>query len=129
MNRLLWRKSINNVMLTATGLCALVTVSCLFLILGYLVYNGWRSLNLNFFTKLPAPPGEVGGGMANAMLGSLEIVGLAAMIGLPIGFLAGGYLSEFEDKAFASIVRYVADLLNGVPSIVVGILAWTLLVD
>jgi phosphate transport system permease protein len=122
------RRVVNNVMLALTGICALVTVSSLFVILGYLVLNGWRSLSLSFFTNLPAPPGEAGGGMANAMVGSLEIVGMAALIGLPVGFLAGVYLAEFEDKAFAAIVRYVADLLNGVPSIVVGILAWTLIV-
>jgi phosphate transport system permease protein len=125
---LTWRKAVNGVMLTLTGICTLVTVSTLFVILGFLVYNGARSLNWAFFTHLPAPPGEAGGGMANAMLGTVEIVGMAAAIGLPVGFLAGVYLSEFEDKAFASAVRYVADLLNGVPSIVVGILAWTLVV-
>jgi len=115
-------------MLALTGVCAAITVSALFIILGYLIFNGYRSLSLKFFTNLPAPPGETGGGMANAMVGSLEMVGMAAVIGIPIGFLAGVYLSEFEDKTFASIVRYVADLLNGVPSIVVGILAWTLVV-
>jgi phosphate transport system permease protein len=128
MNRLLWRKAVNGVMLTLTGVCTVVTVSTLFVILGYLLYNGSRSLDWNFFTKLPLSPGELGGGMANAIVGSLQIVGLAALIGLPVGFLAGVYLSEFEDKAFASAVRYVADLLNGVPSIVVGIVAWTLVV-
>ena len=66
--------------------------------------------------------------MANAIVGSLEIVGVAALIGLPVGFLAGIYLSEFEDKMFCPLVRYVADLLNGMPSIVVGLLAWTLVV-
>jgi len=70
----------------------------------------------------------MGGGMANAIKGSTEIIALAAIIGLPIGFLAGVYLSEYEDRAFASLVRYVADLLNGVPSIVIGIVAWTLVV-
>jgi phosphate transport system permease protein len=126
--RLIWRKTVNAVMLSLTGVCTLLTVSTLFIILGYLVYNGGKSLDWNFFTKLPLSPGELGGGMANAIVGSLEIVGLAALIGLPVGFLAGIYLSEFEDKAFASVVRYVADLLNGVPSIVVGIVAWMLVV-
>jgi phosphate transport system permease protein len=126
--RLLWRKALNNVMLTLTGVCAVLTVSCLFVILGYLIFDGARSLNWNFFTRLPAPPGQAGGGMANAMVGSIQIVGMAAIIGIPVGFLAGVYLSEFEDKMLAPIVRYVADLLNGVPSIVVGILAWTLVV-
>jgi phosphate transport system permease protein len=93
-----------------------LAVSALFVILGFLVYNGGKSLDWNFFTKLPAPIGVEGGGMANAILGSLEIVALAAIIGIPVGFFAGVYLSEFEDKAFGSIVRYVADLLNGIPS-------------
>jgi phosphate transport system permease protein len=125
---LMWRKLINGVMLTLTGVCTIVTVSVLFVILGCLIYQGGRSLSWNFFTKLPVPVGEVGGGMANAIVGSLEIVGVAALIGIPVGFFAGVYLAEFEDQRFGSLVRYVADLLNGVPSIVVGILAWTLVV-
>ena len=129
MNRsLAWRKVINAVMLGLTGVFTILTVSALFVILGYLLFNGGRSLDWNFFTKLPLSPGEMGGGMANAIKGSAEIIALAAIIGLPIGFLAGVYLSEYEDRAFASLVRYVADLLNGVPSIVIGIVAWTLVV-
>jgi phosphate transport system permease protein len=123
-----WRKTVNGVMLTLTGIFTVFTVACLFLILGYLLYYGSRSLNWGFFTQLPLPPGEDGGGMANAILGSLEMVALAALAGLPVGFLAGVYLSEFENKTFGSIVRYVADLLNGIPSIVVGVLAWALVV-
>ena len=126
--QLLWRKTVNNIMLGLTGLCTLLTVSTLFLILGYLLYYGGRSLDWNFFTKLPLSPGESGGGMANAIVGSMEILAMAALIGIPVGFFAGVYLSEFEDKKFASLVRYTADLLNGVPSIIVGILAWTLVV-
>jgi len=125
---LTWRKSVNNVMLGLTAVCTFITISALFLILGYLVYYGGRSLDWNFFTKLPLSPGEVGGGMANAIVGSLQVLSLAALIGIPIGFLAGVYLSEFEDKYLAPLVRYTADLLNGVPSIIVGILAWTLVV-
>jgi phosphate transport system permease protein len=128
MNLLTWRKTVNNVMLTLTGVFTVVTVSILFVILGCLIYNGGRSLDWNFFTKLPLPPGEIGGGMANAIVGTIEIVAVAALIGLPVGFLAGVYLSEYEDKAFAATVRYVSDLLNGIPSIVVGLLAWALLV-
>ena len=128
MSKLSWRKLVNGVMLTLTGVCTVLTISVLFVILGCLLYFGAQSLNWNFFTKLPLPPGEVGGGLANAIVGSLQIVGLAALIGIPIGFLAGIYLAEYEDRRFASVVRYVADLLNGVPSIVVGILAWTLVV-
>jgi len=126
--RLMWRKSVNAVMLTFTGVFTVLTVSILFLILGYLLYYGGRSLDWNFFTKLPLPPGEDGGGLANAILGSVEIVGVAALLGLPVGFLAGVYLAEFEDKVFGAVVRYVADLLNGIPSIVVGLLAWALVV-
>jgi phosphate transport system permease protein len=125
---LLWRKSVNYVMLSLTAVCTFVTISALFVILGYLLFNGGKSLDWNFFTKLPLPPGENGGGMANAIVGSLEILAMAGVIGIPVGFLAGIYLSEFEDKAFAPLVRYTADLLNGVPSIIVGILAWTLVV-
>lgn len=126
--RLLWRKAVNNIMLGLTAVCTLITISALFVILAYLVYNGGKSLDWNFFTKLPLSAGETGGGMANAIVGSIQIIGLAALIGLPIGFLAGVYLSEFEDKALAPLVRYTADLLNGVPSIIIGILAWTLVV-
>jgi len=128
MNRLTYRKSVNNVMLTLTGLCTLFTVSILFLILGYLVYNGGKSLDWAFFTKLPLPPGEDGGGMANAIVGSAEMVGLAALIGLPIGFMGGIYLAEFSGKTMGFAIRYTADLLNGVPSIVIGIFAWALVV-
>ena len=125
---LLWRKAVNYVMLSLTAVCTFVTISALFVILGYLLFNGGKSLDWNFFTKLPLPPGENGGGMANAIVGSLEILAMAGLIGIPVGFLAGVYLSEFEDKVFAPLVRYTADLLNGVPSIIIGILAWTLVV-
>src|SRR3954468_1776381 len=105
------RKIVNSVMLALTAICTVTTVAVLFLILGCLVYNGASSLSWNFFTKLPKPPGELGGGMANAIVGSAQIVGVAALIGLPIGFIAGIYLAEYHDRHFASVVRYVADLL------------------
>jgi phosphate transport system permease protein len=122
------RNLLNDVMLTLTGVCAFLTVSTLFLILGYLVYNGGKSVDLNFFTRLPLPTGEEGGGMANAIVGSAEIIVIASLIGLPIGFLTGVYLSEFGGKAFGFLVRYTADLLNGVPSIVIGVFVWGLVV-
>jgi phosphate transport system permease protein len=123
-----WRKFVNYLMLSSSGLCAAVAVSALLVILGFLLYNGGKSLDWSFFTQLPRATGEVGGGMANAIVGSLQIVGIASLIGIPIGFIAGVYLAEFDDKNFASLVRYTADLLNGIPSIIVGILAWTLVV-
>jgi phosphate transport system permease protein len=126
--RIIWRKSLNYVMLTLTGVAAFAVVSVLFLILGYLIWNGGTSLSLNFFTQLPKPVGETGGGMANAIVGSLKLLFLAAIMGLPVGLLTGVYLAEFGGKTFSFIVRYTTDLLNGVPSIVIGIFAYSLVV-
>jgi phosphate transport system permease protein len=126
--RIIWRKSLNYVMLTLTGVAAFAVVSVLFLILGYLLWNGGTSLSLNFFTQLPKPVGETGGGMANAIVGSLKLLFLAAVMGLPVGLLAGVYLAEFGGKTFSFVVRYTTDLLNGVPSIVIGIFAYSLVV-
>lgn len=126
--RLIWRKLTGTVMFGLTGLCTLITVSSLFFILGYLLWHGIRSLDIAFFTQLPKPPGETGGGMVNAIAGSFELILLATLIGAPVGFLAGVYLSEFGGKTFSFLVRYATDLLNGVPSIVVGIFAYALVV-
>jgi phosphate transport system permease protein len=126
--RIIWRKSLNYVMLSLTGVAALGVVSVLFLILGYLIWNGGTSLSLNFFTKLPKPVGETGGGMANAIVGSLKLLMLAGVMGLPVGLLAGVYLAEFGGKTFSFVIRYTTDLLNGVPSIVIGIFAYSLVV-
>ena len=122
------RNALNNIMLTLTGLCTVLTVSVLFLILGFLVYNGWRSVDWNFFTKLPLSPGEIGGGMANAIVGSAVLILISMAIGIPVGFLGGIYLAEFGGKTIPMMIRYTADLLNGVPSIVIGIVAWTVIV-
>ena len=126
--RLRWRKFVSGFMLTMTGVCAAIAVSVLFFILGYLVVRGGTSVNWNFFTKLPAPVGETGGGMANAILGSGKLLLLATLIGVPIGFLGAIYLAEFSGSTMAFVVRYAADLLNGVPSIVIGIFAYALAV-
>ncbi len=126
--RIRWRKILSAFMLSLTGLCALAAVAVLFFILGYLVYHGGRSLSLDFFTKLPTPVGESGGGMANAILGSGKLLLLASCIGVPIGFLGGVYLAEFGGRTVGFIVRYAADLMNGVPSIVIGIFAYGLFV-
>jgi phosphate transport system permease protein len=115
-------------MLTMTGVCALVAVSVLFFILGYLVYHGGKSINWDFFTKLPKPVGETGGGMANAIVGSAKMLMLASLLGAPVGFLGAIYLAEFSGSKVAFVVRYAADLLNGVPSIVIGIFAFSVAV-
>jgi phosphate transport system permease protein len=126
--RMIWRKTLNYVMLTLTGVAAFGVVSILFFILGYLIWNGGKSLSWSFFTQLPKPVGESGGGMANAILGSLKLLMLAALMGLPVGLLAGVYLAEFGGKTFSFVIRYTTDLLNGVPSIVIGIFAYSLVV-
>ena len=126
--RLVYRKATNAVMLTLTGVSALLAVSVLFFILGYLLWHGGTSLNWDFFTKLPVPVGETGGGMANAIVGSAKLLLLATLIGVPIGFLGGVYVAEFGGSTFSFIVRYTTDLLNGVPSIVIGIFAYTVII-
>jgi len=126
--RTAWRKTVNIVMLSITGLLTLLTISILFFILGYLAYHGGKDVNWNFFTKLPTPVGETGGGMANAIVGSGKLLLLASLIGIPIGLMGGVYLAEFGGRTFSFIVRYTTDLLNGVPSIVIGIFAYTVAV-
>jgi phosphate transport system permease protein len=122
------RKIVNFVMLSLSGLCTLLVVSILFFILGYLLVHGISALNWAFFTQLPKPSGETGGGMANAIVGSGKVLLLATLIGVPIGFMSGVYLAEYSGKTFAFIIRYTVDLLNGVPSIVIGIVAYALVV-
>jgi phosphate transport system permease protein len=116
----------------ATGLALLSTilvVAPLVLIFGYLIYKGATSLNLAFFTQIPKPEGEVGGGMANAILGSAILLGLASLIGVPIGIAGGIFLAEFgRGTKLAEAVRFTADVLNGVPSIVMGMAVYALIV-
>ncbi|HXJ93439.1 MAG TPA: phosphate ABC transporter permease PstA [Terriglobia bacterium] len=128
MNRLTWRKTVNAVMSLATALCALVAVVPLLFVLGLLVVKGASSLNLAFFTKLPVPVGETGGGIANAIVGSGQLLLLAAVFGVPLGVLGGIYLSEFGGWGVPFLVRYAADLLVTVPSIVIGIFAYAVVV-
>ena len=123
-----FRGAVNNVMLTLTGLSTLLICGLLFFVLGYLLLKGASTLDWAFFTQLPKPVGELGGGMANAIVGSAKTLMLATAIGVPIGFLGGVYLAEYGHKGFAFIVQYLTDLLNGVPSIVIGIFAYTLIV-
>jgi phosphate transport system permease protein len=125
---MIWRKTLSFVMLSLTGLCALLTVSVLVAVLGYLAWNGATALHWTFFTNLPAPVGETGGGIANAMVGSAKLLLIAAVIGVPLGLLGAVYVAEFASPTPAFVVRYSADLLNGVPSIVMGIFAYTVVV-
>lgn len=122
------RKITNVVMLTLTGLCTLLVLSVLLTILGYLLWKGASSLNIDFFTKIPAPVGQPGGGVANAIIGTLKLLALATVIGVPIGLLGGIYLSEFAGGWSAFTIRYTTDLLNGVPSVIMGIFVYTLVV-
>jgi phosphate transport system permease protein len=128
---------VNDVRRTATNylisglaiLATLIVIAPLVAILGYLLYKGASSLNLAFFTHIPAPVGEEGGGMSNAIVGSSIVLALSSLIGIPIGISAGVYLSEFGRGTFlANAVRFTADVLNGVPSIVMGISIYSLIV-
>lgn len=123
-----YRKAKNLVMMGLTIFATVITLTPLFLVLGYLLYKGASSLNLAFFTRLPAPVGEVGGGMANAIVGTFELVILAALMGVPIGVGAGIYVAEHRGTQLASAIRFAADVMMGVPSIVVGIFAYAVVV-
>jgi phosphate transport system permease protein len=122
------RRLTNVAMGAATAIAAGLVVLPLLLILVFLLYQGAAAVNLDFFTHVPKPVGEEGGGMANAIVGSLVLVGLASCLGLPIGILGGIYLAESRDRRLPWIARFLADVLNGVPSIVIGIFAYGLLV-
>ena len=122
------RRGINVVMACLTALSAFIVILPLILILTFLVYRGASAINLDFFTQLPKPVGEPGGGMANAIVGTLTLVGLASCLGLPLGILGGIYLAESRDRRLPWMIRFLADVLNGVPSIVVGIFAYTIVV-
>lgn len=125
----LHRRLANGIMLSLTGVCTVVVIGVLFFMLGYITYHGIAALDWNFFTKLPKPVGETGGGMANAIVGTLKLLLLASLIGVPIGCIGGVYLAEYGRKTMTGfLIRYAADLLNGIPSIVMGIFAYTIVV-
>ncbi len=126
--RFLRRKRTDRTVTIATGACAFVSVSALLIILGYIFYKGFASLNWQFLTQLPKPVGETGGGIANAIIGSLKVVGLACVLGIPAGLLGAVYLSEYGGRKTAFWIRYCADILNGMPSIVIGVFAYTVIV-
>src|ERR1700730_1174116 len=126
--RIRWRKTKSDLMMGVTVLATVIALLPLFIILAYLVTKGASSLNLAFFTHMPAPVGEKGGGMANAIVGTLELIGLASLIGVPVGIGAGLYLAAHRGSRFAAAARFGADVMMGVPSIVVGIFAYAVVV-
>jgi phosphate transport system permease protein len=123
-----WRKIKSGLASAIAFISAVLVITPLGLVFFYLVLKGASSLNWDFFTKLPAPVGAVGGGMANAIVGSLELLGLASLIGIPIGVLGGVYLAEYGSARINAILRFLADVLNGVPSITWGVVVYGLIV-
>jgi phosphate transport system permease protein len=122
------RKWFNRLMLVLCGCAAVITIIFLALILGFTLVNGITYLNLDFITQASKPVGEAGGGMRDEIFGTLILVGLASVIALPVGLLAGIFLAEFAGPKMASAIRFSADILAGVPSIIVGVFAYALLV-
>jgi len=122
------RRVTNLVMVSVMYLAAGLATVPLVLILFHLLREGTAALSPSFFTELPAPPGEPGGGLAHAIVGTLILIGLASVVGLPIGIGAGLYLAEHRGSRLATITRFLSDVLNGLPSIVMGIFAWQILV-
>src|SRR3981081_4261986 len=124
-----WRRRITDHAMTGVAVLTVVLVLVpLFAIFAYLVYKGIGSINLAFLTQTPKPVGEPGGGMANAIVGSMVILAIASVLGVPLGIGAGIFLSEYGRNRYGDIVRFVSDVLNGVPSIVIGIVAYGLVV-
>ena len=118
------RKVISAVMLTLSTIAAFLAIVPLIYIFFYTTSSGIASLNLDFFTNIPKPVGEAGGGMANAIVGSLIIVGIGSLFGIPIGIMAGIYVAEYSKSVFANFVKFITDVLNGTPSIIIGIFAY-----
>jgi phosphate transport system permease protein len=128
MNRRTLRRILSNVMVGLMILAVIVAVLPLLLILLNLVVKGAGSLSVAFFTRMPVPAGETGGGVAHAIVGTLLIVGVASLIGVPLGVAAGIYCAEYPGTRLARTTRFLSDVMNGTPSIVVGVFAWTLIV-
>jgi phosphate transport system permease protein len=123
-----WRKLKSSLFVGFCGLSVLCALVPLVLILGFVISQGVQSLNLEFFTHMPKPVGEAGGGMANAIVGSLIVAGLGSTFAIPIGILSGIYMSEYAGTRLCSAVRFAADTLNGVPSIVIGVFVYAVAV-
>jgi phosphate transport system permease protein len=122
------RRLTNWIALGSITLAALIITVPLFLILGTVVVRGLGTFNWAFLTQIPKPIGEEGGGMGNAILGSVLLLGFASLIGVPLGIGAGIFLAEYGRNKFGNLVRFTADVLNGVPSVVIGMTAWALVV-
>jgi phosphate transport system permease protein len=122
------RHAVSTAMSALCVLAVLVALVPVAMILSFVVTKGLGSLNLDFFTQTPKPVGETGGGMANAILGSLIICAIGAVFAIPIGVLSGVYVAEFKGTRFAALVRFAADTLNGVPSIVIGVFVYVIAV-
>ena len=123
-----WRKVKDKGMASLALFCVLLAVTPLFMIFFYTLAQGLGAINIEFFIQMPKPVGEAGGGMANALVGTLILIGLGGLIGLPVGILAGIYLAEYGNNRFAGAVRFLTDVLSGIPSIVVGVVAYILVV-
>jgi len=124
----LWRRGVNSCATLAAAAAVVLVLLPLGAVFGYLVYKGIGSINWAFLTQIPKPVGEEGGGMANAIAGSAFILLIASVMGVPIGIGAGIYLAEYGRNQFGNVIRFTADVLNGVPSIVVGIVAYAIVV-
>ncbi|HKS42395.1 MAG TPA: phosphate ABC transporter permease PstA [Blastocatellia bacterium] len=125
----LWRrKMLSRAMTFLTSASAAIVILALVVILGYIAVTGVRELNLGFLINEPKPVGEPDSGIANAIVGTLILIGIASAIGLPVGILAGLYLAEFSSNRFGTVLRFLIDTLTGVPSIVVGVFVWTMMV-
>lgn len=122
------RRLVSKLMTAACGAAVVLALVPLAFVLFYIVSKGLTALNVDFFTKLPKPVGETGGGMANAIVGSIKLIVIASVIAVPVGMLAGIHAAEYKGSPLASAVRFCADVLNGIPSIVVGIFAYGLVV-
>jgi phosphate transport system permease protein len=122
------RKTTSLIMMSLTFVATLAAIIPLVFIFYYTISKGITYLNLDFFIAMPKPVGETGGGMANAIVGTLILIGIGGAIGVPVGIMTGTYLSEFGNNKFGFIVRFLTDVLSGVPSIVVGVVAYTLVV-
>jgi phosphate transport system permease protein len=128
MTRNQWRRAVSHIIIVLCGLSVIIALIPLALVLFYVVAQGITSLNLSFFTEMPKPVGEVGGGMANAIVGSIIVTLLGAMFAIPIGIMSGVYAAEYTGTRMASAVRFAADTLNGVPSIVIGVFIYSIAV-